>query len=120
MPGIRLNVDFHIHSRFAMSTSPLLDIDVLSAGARRKGLDLLTTGDFTHPVWLDELKSELAETSDGIFESRAGGRFILGTEISCVWKQDGGGRRVHLLVLAPGFDAVDAICEAQHIRRLDG
>ncbi len=110
-----------------MSTSPRLDIDVLAAGARRKGLDLLTTGDFTHPVWLDELKSALTETEDGVFtsQSRSGsrgqstgdtggrptGKFILGTEISCVWKQDGRGRRVHLLVLAPDFDAVDAICE---------
>ena len=111
MPGTRLNVDLHTHSRFAMSTSPLLDIDVLAAGARQKGLDLLTTGDFTHPVWLDELKSDLTESSGGIFESRTGGKFILGTEISCVWKQHGRGRRVHLLVLAPGFDAVDAICE---------
>ncbi|MCH8223990.1 MAG: DNA helicase UvrD [Chloroflexi bacterium] len=111
MPGLRLNVDLHTHSRFAMSTSPLLDIDVLSAGARQKGLDLLTTGDFTHPVWLDELKSELTESSGGIFESHTGGKFILGTEISCVWKQHGRGRRVHLLVLAPGFAAVDAICE---------
>ncbi|MCH8103460.1 MAG: DNA helicase UvrD [Chloroflexi bacterium] len=111
LPANQLRVDLHTHSRFAMSTSPLLDIDTLAAGARRKGLDLLTTGDFTHPVWLDELKSELTETSDGVFESHTGGKFILGTEISCVWKQDGRGRRVHLLVLAPGFDAVDAICE---------
>ncbi len=110
-----------------MSTSPRLDIDVLAAGARRKGLDLLTTGDFTHPAWLDELKSDLTEAEDGIFTSqtrgnsrgqsrghtrgRPAGTFILGTEISCVWKQGGRGRRVHLLVLAPGFSTVDAICE---------
>jgi uncharacterized protein (TIGR00375 family) len=103
-----------------MSTSPRLDIDTLAAGARQKGLDLLTTGDFTHPVWLDELKSELTETEDGVFGSRTGGKFLLGTEISCVWKQDGRGRRVHLLVLAPDFRGVDAICgELSNLQRLE-
>ncbi len=103
-----------------MSTSPTLDLDVLSAGAQRKGLDLLSTGDFTHPVWLDELKSELNEIEYGVFASDSGGKFVLGTEISCVWKQDGRGRRVHLLVLAPGFNAVDAISnELAKLQRLE-
>ena len=120
MPASRLNVDLHTHSRFAMSTSPQLDIDTLSAGARRKGLDVLTTGDFTHPVWLDELKSDLREIADGVFASQSGGKFILGTEASCVWKQADRGRRVHLLVLAPDFSAVEAISvELAKLQRLE-
>ncbi|NQW17019.1 MAG: DNA helicase UvrD [Chloroflexi bacterium] len=109
MTNRRLRVDFHTHSRFAMSTSPSLDIATLSATARRKGLDVLTTGDFTHPAWCDELKRDLSDVGDGVYASDSGTRFILGTEISCVWKQDGRGRRVHLLVLVPDFSAADEL-----------
>ena len=86
-----------------------MDIETLSATAQRKGLDVLTTGDFTHPVWRDELKDDLSEAGDGVYLSAAGTHFILGTEISCVFKQNDRGRRVHLLVLVPDFQAADAL-----------
>ena len=107
----QLRVDFHTHSRFAISTSPSLDIETLSATAQRKGLDVLTTGDFTHPVWRDELKDDLSEAGDGVYLSAAGTHFILGTEISCVFKQNDRGRRVHVLVLVPDFQAADALSD---------
>ena len=107
----QLRVDFHTHSRFAISTSPSLDIKTLSEAAKRKGLDVLTTGDFTHPVWRDELKDDLSESGDGLYVSAKGTHFILGTEISCVFKQNDRGRRVHVLVLVPDFRAADALSD---------
>ena len=81
---------------------------VLAAAAREKGIDLLSTGDFTHPEWLAELQAELVEAGEGVYET-GGVRFVLGTEVSCIWRQGGRGRRVHILVLAPGFEAVSRI-----------
>jgi uncharacterized protein (TIGR00375 family) len=107
----QLRVDFHTHSRFAISTSPTLNIETLSATAHRKGLDVLTTGDFTHPIWRDELKQDLSDAGDGVFVSDSGTHFILGTEISCVFKQGDRGRRVHVLVLVPDFRAADALSD---------
>ena len=80
----------------------------LAEWANLKGIDVLASGDFTHPVWNGELKEKLEEVSPGLF-SYHDVNFVLGTEISCVYKQDGRGRRLHLLVFAPGFGAVDRL-----------
>ena len=111
--------DLHIHSWHARGTSPQLTLENLASWAAVKGIDLLATGDFTHPEWLAELRSKLAQAPDGLFALKAaqGGeaptvRFLLGTEVSCVYPQGGRSRRVHLLVYAPGFDAVDRICRS--------
>ena len=105
---MQLLADLHVHSRFSIGTSRSLTPRVLAAASRAKGIDLLATGDFTHPEWLDELRAELVEAGDGVYET-GGVRFVLGTEVSCVWRQAGRGRRMHVLVLAPGFDAVSRI-----------
>ncbi len=116
--------DLHLHSPYARGTSPALSLQTLAAWADVKGVDVLACGDFTHPAWLTELKSNLRPVDDGLFELIAQperyevrgrerpARFVLGTEVSCVYTQEGRGRRLHLLILAPGFDAVDALCRA--------
>ena len=113
--------DLHLHSRYARGVSPALDLAALAQGAADKGIDLLASGDFTHPAWLAELERNLAPDGDtGLFALRAdsgapatsGARFVLGTEVSCVYRQAGRGRRVHLLLFAPGFDAVRRLCAA--------
>ena len=111
--------DLHIHSRYARGTSPQLTLEGLASWAAIKGIDLLATGDFTHPQWLAELRAKLTQEPDGLFaltvapESESPAvRFLLGTEVSCVYTQSGRSRRVHLLVYAPGFDAADQICRA--------
>ena len=101
--------DLHIHSRFARGCSKKINISLLSEWAKKKGLDIIGTGDFTHPEWNKELKTELKETGEGIYESKQGQKFILQTEISLMYSQDGKGRRVHHVVLAPSFDVVDQI-----------
>lgn len=103
--------DLHLHSSFARATSPALSLATLAEGARLKGLDLLSTGDFTHPQWLAQLRAGLTPTGDGL-SMHGGARFVLGTEVSCVYRQDGRGRRVHLLVYAVDFGAVERIRRA--------
>ena len=105
--------DLHIHSLYAFACSKSLTLDNLASWAQRKGIDLLATGDFTHPVWADNLHSNLKECGDGLYEY-GGVRFVPGTEISCVYRQDGRTRRIHLLVLAPTLE--DA---AEFTSRLD-
>ncbi len=97
--------DLHLHSRYAYACSKNLTLDNIAATALTKGIDLLSTGDFTHPAWLAELEERLVSVDDGTFFF-GGARFVLGTEVSCVYKQAGRGRRLHLLVFLPSFNAV--------------
>lgn len=101
--------DLHIHSRFSRATSNTLNIPNLEKYAKIKGLNLLGTGDFTHPEWIKELKNELTEDGSGILKTKTGFNFLLQTEISLIYSQDGKGRRVHNIVLAKNFDIVEQI-----------
>ena len=87
----------HLHSRYAYACSKNLTLTNMAAWAKLKGIDLLSSADFTHPAWLTELEEKLTSEQDGYLEFD-GVRFVLGTEISCVFKQGGRSRRVHLLV----------------------
>ena len=100
--------DLHTHSRYARGTSRRLTLETLARWAKIKGIDLLASGDFTHPEWFLETKSGLRETGDGLME-RDGVLFVLGTEVNCVGEVAGRNRRVHLLILAPGLGAVERI-----------
>ena len=100
--------DLHLHSRFAYACSKLLTLANMTAWAKLKGIDLLSSADFTHPAWLAELEENLKPAGDGgyVFD---GVRFVLGTEINCVFKQGGRSRRVHLLVFVPDFESVHGV-----------
>ncbi len=100
--------DFHIHSRFARACSKKTDIPLLEKYAKIKGVNLLGTGDAQHPEWLKELKSELTE-KDGIAFTKTGFPFVLQTELSLVYTQNNKGRRVHVVILLPSFQAVDEL-----------
>ena len=103
--------DLHLHGRFARGTSKALDIPNLEKWARVKGLNLLGTADFTHPEWFNELKNNLVKEQDGIYYTKSGFAFMLQTEISLIYTQDGKGRRIHNLVYAPSFKTVQQITE---------
>ncbi|PIN86844.1 DNA helicase UvrD [Candidatus Woesearchaeota archaeon CG10_big_fil_rev_8_21_14_0_10_44_13] len=103
--------DLHIHGRFSRGTSTSLDIDNLQKYALIKGVDLLGTGDFTHPKWIEELKQKLAEDDTGILRTKDGFPFVLQTELSLIYTHQGKGRKVHLVVLAKNFDIVRQITE---------
>ena len=103
--------DLHIHSRFARGTSKHLTLPNLAHWAKLKGIDLMATGDFTQPVWREEIRGALRDRGDDLFELD-GTLFVLGTEVNCNAEQGGRNRRVHLLVLAPSFETVDSITAA--------
>ena len=97
--------DLHIHSRYAYACSKNLTLENLAATAKTKGIDLLATGDFTHPAWLTDLKANLTEVDAGTY-SYGGVNFVLGTEVSCVYRQEGRSRRLHLLLFLSSLEAV--------------
>ncbi len=100
--------DLHVHSRYAYATSRDLDFDSLARHAKIKGIDLLASADFTHPDWFEESRLKLNDAGTGLFEY-GGVSFILGTEAECHGRQGGRGRRVHVLLFAPDFAAVELI-----------
>lgn len=107
---MKIICDLHLHSRYSMATSPKLNLRSLSEAANRTGINLLAAPDFTHPTWQSEMYAEVKETQPGSgIYSAYETNFILVTEVSCIWRQNGKGRRVHLLVTAPNFDATDKL-----------
>jgi len=103
--------DLHIHSRFSRATSHELTIQNLEKWAKVKGVSLMGTGDFSHPLWSKELKQELKEDGTGILKTASGFPFILSNEISLMYTQDNKGRRIHLVFLAPSFEIVEQITD---------
>ncbi|UZE93607.1 MAG: hypothetical protein IB618_02420 [Candidatus Pacearchaeota archaeon] len=101
--------DLHIHSRFSRATSHELSIPNLEKWAKIKGVNLLGTSDFTHPLWLQEIKQYLEEQDTGILKTANGFPFILQTEISLMYTQGNKGRRVHIVILAPNLEIVEQI-----------
>lgn len=107
-------VDLHLHSKYSRACSKNLDIENLEKYGKIKGLDILGTSDFTHPKWIQELKSTLKEDTTGekgIFVTKTGYRFVMQTEISLMYSEGGRGRRIHIVILAPDFDVVAQITE---------
>ncbi len=109
--------DFHIHSKYSRATSPKTDLEHLAQSAKIKGIKVLGTGDFTHPLWLKEIKEKLEPAEPGLFRiknqesgiNNNGTRFILSAEISCIYSKNNRCRRIHVLVLAPDITAVEKI-----------
>jgi len=107
----RFFIDFHIHSKFSRATSRDISLESLERGAKLKGLNIIGTGDFTHPSWFEELRKNLRGV-DGLFQYRDKNIFfILQAEVSNIYEQDGKSRKIHNIILAPNFDIVDQINE---------
>jgi len=103
--------DFHIHSKYSRATSKDMDLVSLAKWAKIKGVSLLGTGDFTHPIWFSELKDNLKEAGKGLY-SYEGLYFILTAEVSNIYFKAGRTRKVHNLIFAPGLGAVEEINRA--------
>ncbi len=103
--------DFHIHSKYSRATSRDMDIKHLAHWAKLKGITLMGTGDFTHHLWLEELKHTLEDCGNGLFKY-ADVFFMLTAEISSIYSKGGKGYRIHNLIFAPSFAAVDKINNA--------
>ncbi len=109
---MRIFADLHLHGCYSRATSKDMTIPNLEKYARIKGLGLLGTGDFQHPKWQAQIRSELREDDNGILWSRDGFPFLWQTEISLIYTQDSIGRKVHFVVLAPNGDVVSQITSA--------
>ena len=116
--------DLHIHSRFSMATSREGTPENLDFWARKKGISLIGTGDFTHPVWRKELRERLGPEKNGLYrlreeyvkeESRKfpgeGTRFVVSGEISSIYKKNGKTRKVHNVILLPSLEAADTMAQ---------
>ncbi len=102
--------DLHIHSRFANACSGQLNIPNLAKWAEFKGIDLLGTGDCLHPLWLQELKKDLHANPSGTYQYGKT-RFVIQTEIACIYSENGKGRRIHVIVILSGLDSAFRLAE---------
>jgi len=104
--------DLHLHSRYSRATSQDMEVKALALWAKRKGIKLLGTGDFTHPLYFLDLKSKLEPLGNGLFvlkEEPEGTHFLLTAEVSNMYSQGGKSRRIHTLIFAPSFEVVERI-----------
>src|SRR3989338_9124918 len=102
--------DFHIHSKYSRATSRDMDTQHISEWAKLKGITLMGTGDFTHHLWLEELKGHLEDAGNGLFKYNDI-YFILTSEISSIYSKKGRTYRIHNMVTSPSFKTTDKINE---------
>ncbi|TET29026.1 DNA helicase UvrD, partial [Candidatus Aerophobetes bacterium] len=100
--------DFHIHSKYSRATSKNMDIPHLAQMAKLKGINLVGTGDFTHPLWLEELKASLVPEEDGLYRFDET-LFVLTAEVSNIFYQGGKGRRIHNIIFAGDFAVAEKL-----------
>lgn len=116
--------DLHIHSHYSRATSKDCTPEYLDLWAGRKGIDILGTGDFTHPGWREELKEKLIPAEEGLYilkeeyrmdkDCRTGlqaPRFVVSGEISSIYKKNGKVRKVHSVILLPGLEEAELLSE---------
>lgn len=119
--------DLHLHSKYSWATSRDLDLERLFIWARKKGIQVLGTGDFTHPAWRAELKEKLILAEPGLFRLREEiqkslerqyrmppgkpARFLLEVEVSTIYKKGGKTRKVHHLLYAPDWEKANRLVD---------
>ena len=110
--------DFHVNYKYSRATSKDMDVESMAKWASLKGVGLLGTGDFTHPFYFAELKQKLRPLGNGLFAlkkeycqnvSQSDINFMLTTEVSNMFQQGGGSRRIHTMIFAPNFEVVEKI-----------
>ena len=114
--------DLHLHSRFSIATGKEADLEHLDLWGRYKGVQVVGTGDCTHPEWLKELAARLEPVAPGTYELKPdlvrplklqgrhwdqvpAVRFVITGEVSCIYKKGGQVRKVHLLILLPSLES---------------
>lgn len=109
--------DLHLHSKYSRAVSPQMELAAMVEMAKRKGIDILSAADFTHPLWFQELTRVLEEKSEGLYglkgEKGSGETkeplFLLSVEIASIYKQGEKLRRIHNLVFAPNLSIAEKI-----------
>lgn len=108
---MQIVADLHLHSRYSRAVSPKMDLQENARFAMKKGIHLLSTADWMHPLWFKELSSHLSETEPGIYSipEYPEIRFLLSTEISSIYSQGGKVRRIHNLIFSPSLKTCEKI-----------
>ncbi len=109
---MQIIADLQIHSRYSRAVSQNMTLSEISRWSKLKGIQLVATGDWTHPLWFRSIKEELKEVEEGIFtlkERPYETRFLLSTEISSIYSQGGKLRRVHNLIFSPSLETCEKI-----------
>lgn len=117
---MQIIADLQLHSKYSRAVSQRMDLDEIAYWSDKKGINLVATGDWTHPMWIREIKIKLKETSAGLYSinqvksdlpvSRSV-KFLLSTEISSIYTQGGKARRVHNLIFSPSIETCDKIIQ---------
>jgi len=113
---MRFIADLHIHSKYSRATSRDMSPETIWKWAQMKGISVIGTGDFTHPLWFRELQEKLEPCGNGLFKlkeeymidgvpesCRSDVSFLLSAEISCIYSKNGRTRKIHLIVFTPDF-----------------
>ena len=115
--------DLHLHSRYSRAVSQRMILPEMAKWGQTKGIDMLTTADWTHPLWFKEIKTQLEEAGEGLYklknqfllehgQEHEKFRFLLTTEVACIYSQGGKGRRVHNLLFSPSLLVSEQINKA--------
>ena len=110
---MKIVADFHIHSKYSRAVSRDMNLETLDIWAKKKGIQVMGTGDFTHPQWFSEIKTKLEPAELGLFrlksELDSPTRFMLTVEISSIYSKNGKTRRVHNLIFSPSIETAEKI-----------
>ncbi|HUB92380.1 MAG TPA: endonuclease Q family protein, partial [Candidatus Saccharimonadales bacterium] len=110
---MRYIADLHVHSRYAGACSPELTLENINRVAGEKGINIIGTGDFTHPDWFSEIKSKLVY-ENGVYKLKGAEsvNFILSSEVCTIFDSGKGFKKIHNCILAPDIGAVEGINDA--------
>ena len=105
---MRVIADVHLHSKYSRATSREMDVENMARWCKIKGITVVGTGDFTHPIWFRELKLKLKPNDRGLY-TFGGIHFMLTVEVSNIYPQGGRLRKIHNIILAPSLEVVERI-----------
>ena len=110
----RIIADLHVHSGYSRATSKDMNVATMSTWAKKKGINLLGTGDFTHPIHFANLKAALKQSGNGLYITSVEPSvfFMLTAEVSSIYSFKGKVRRIHNIIMAPSLEIAEKINSA--------
>ena len=111
---MRVIADLHIHSKYSRATSEKMNVDEIARFAKIKGLNLVGTGDFTHPKWLEELKEKLVKVQGAdlcTFRKDPASQvyFMITSEVSTIFTFENAVKKIHHVILTPNLETASQI-----------
>ena len=108
---MKIIADFHIHSKYSRAVSPKMNLEEISKHGKIKGIDIIGTGDFTHPLWFSELKEKLVLNSSNFYSLKGGNsiNFVITGEVSLIYVKNGKTRKVHIVLICPDLEIAEKV-----------